>query len=128
MIYSDLLRGVILEKSKGQNLLQGASILAASTIIVKLIGAVFKIPLGNILNGDAMGYFSTAYSVFYHGVCDLYRRASGRHRENRSRTGCPRPLSGYQKAAATLFKIIYHIRRGRYCFADAVQRNLCQGS
>jgi len=53
-----------LEKTKGQNLIQGASILAASTMIVKLIGAVFKIPLGNILNGDAMGYFSTAYSVF----------------------------------------------------------------
>ena len=49
---------------KSQSLLQGASILAASTIIVKLIGAVFKIPLGNILDGDGMGYFSTAYSVF----------------------------------------------------------------
>ena len=33
-------------------------------IIVKLIGAIFKIPLGNILDGDGMGYFSTAYSVF----------------------------------------------------------------
>lgn len=33
-------------------------------IIVKLLGAVFKIPLGNILGGDGMGYFSTAFSIF----------------------------------------------------------------
>ena len=51
-------------KKRGQNLLQGASILAASTIFVKLIGAVFRIPLGNILNGEAMGYYSTSYSIF----------------------------------------------------------------
>lgn len=33
-------------------------------IIVKIMGAVFKIPLGNILGGDGMGYFSTAFSIF----------------------------------------------------------------
>ena len=53
-----------MQSRKSQNLLQGASILAAAMIIVKLIGAVFKIPLGNILDGEAMGYFSTSYSVF----------------------------------------------------------------
>ncbi len=53
-----------MQKNKGQSLLQGAGILAASMITVKLIGAIFKIPLGNILDGDGMGYFSTAYSVF----------------------------------------------------------------
>ena len=51
-------------KSKGQSLLQGAGILGASMIIVKLIGAVFKIPLGNILDGYGMSYFSTAYNIF----------------------------------------------------------------
>ena len=53
-----------MQSRKSQNLLQGASVLAAAMIIVKLIGAVFKIPLGNILDGEAMGYFSTSYSVF----------------------------------------------------------------
>lgn len=48
----------------GQNLLRGASVLGASMIIVKLFGALFKIPLGNILDGDGMGYFSTSYSIF----------------------------------------------------------------
>ncbi len=48
----------------GQNLLRGASVLAASMILVKLFGMLFKIPLGNILDGDGMGYFSTSYSIF----------------------------------------------------------------
>ena len=50
--------------SQGQNLLRGATVLGASMIIVKLFGALFKIPLGNILDGDGMGYFSTSYSIF----------------------------------------------------------------
>ena len=41
--------------SQGQNLLRGATVLGASMIIVKLFGALFKIPLGNILDGDGMG-------------------------------------------------------------------------
>ena len=49
---------------KSQNLLQGASILGASIIIVNLVGAVFKIPLGSILDGEGLGYYSTAYSIF----------------------------------------------------------------
>lgn len=53
-----------MQSRKSQSLLQGASVLAAAMIIVKLIGAVFKIPLGNILDGEGMGYFSTSYSVF----------------------------------------------------------------
>lgn len=53
-----------MQNSKSQSLLQGVSVLAAAMLIVKLVGAVFKIPLGNILDGEGMGYFSTAYSVF----------------------------------------------------------------
>ena len=39
-------------------------ILAVSMILTKIIGAVLKIPLTNILGGMGMGYFSTAYSLF----------------------------------------------------------------
>ena len=42
----------------------GAAILAAGTIIVKLIGALYKIPMANILGDTANGYFSSAYSVY----------------------------------------------------------------
>lgn len=49
---------------KKQNILQGALILTASTMLVKVIGALFKIPLANILGGVGMSYFVSAYDVF----------------------------------------------------------------
>lgn len=53
-----------MSKNKKHSFLYGATILAGSMIIVKLIGALFKIPLGNILGNTGMGYFSTAYNLF----------------------------------------------------------------
>lgn len=50
--------------NKKQNFLQGALILTAATIIVKIIGAAFKIPLMNLIGGDGFGYYNTAYQVF----------------------------------------------------------------
>lgn len=42
----------------------GAAILAAGTIIVKIIGAIYKIPLVNILGASAYGDFNGAYNVY----------------------------------------------------------------
>lgn len=39
-------------------------ILFAAMFITKIIGAVLKIPLTNMMGGTGMGYFSTAYSFF----------------------------------------------------------------
>ena len=47
-----------------KSFLKNTAVMFISMIIVKLLGAVFKIPLGNILGGDGMGYFSTAFSIF----------------------------------------------------------------
>ena len=44
-------------KEGGQNFLHGALILAASALIVKLIGAFFKVPLANIIGGLRYGLF-----------------------------------------------------------------------
>lgn len=49
---------------KKQSFLKGTLILSIAAVIVKVIGAVFKIPLMNILGGDGMGYFSTAYDLY----------------------------------------------------------------
>ena len=49
---------------KKQSFLHGAAILAAATLIVKLIGAVYKIPLGNIIGDAGYGYFTTAYDIY----------------------------------------------------------------
>jgi stage V sporulation protein B len=50
--------------AKKQSFFHGAIILSAAVAIVKLIGALFKIPLGNLLDGSGMGHFNVAYSVY----------------------------------------------------------------
>ena len=49
---------------KRQSFIQGSIILVAAMVVSKVIGAIFKIPLTNILGGTGMGYFSTAYGLF----------------------------------------------------------------
>ena len=39
-------------------------ILFISMAITKIVGALFKIPLANLLGGTGMGYFSTAYGLY----------------------------------------------------------------
>ena len=47
-----------------QTFLQGAAVLAAATAIVKVIGAIYKIPLQNIIGKAGYGYLGTAYNVY----------------------------------------------------------------
>lgn len=47
-----------------QSFLHGAAILVGATAIVKVIGAIFKIPLGNLIGETGMGYFQTAYDLY----------------------------------------------------------------
>lgn len=42
----------------------GAAILMVGSLLVKLIGAVYKIPLGNILPNEAFTDFDTAYNIY----------------------------------------------------------------
>jgi len=42
----------------------GAAILAASVVLVKVIGALYKIPLGSILTDAAFADFNTAYYIY----------------------------------------------------------------
>ena len=38
--------------------------LLVSALVTKIIGAIFKLPLTNLLGGSGMGYFSCAYGLF----------------------------------------------------------------
>ncbi|MDE6092176.1 MAG: polysaccharide biosynthesis C-terminal domain-containing protein [Ruminococcus sp.] len=49
---------------KKQNFLKGSLILMLSAAAAKALGALFKIPLTNLLGGVGMSYFSCAYSLF----------------------------------------------------------------
>ncbi len=51
-------------QEKKQSFMKGAAILSASTLLVKILGLLFSIPLANIIEPSAMSYFYTAYDIF----------------------------------------------------------------
>lgn len=51
-------------QNKGKTFLKGALILAIANLIVKLIGAFFKVPLYNLLGKDGNGLFNVAYQIY----------------------------------------------------------------
>ena len=53
-----------MSQPKKQNFLQGAALLALSVGIVKVIGAVYKIPLRAIIGDVGFAYFNTAYDIY----------------------------------------------------------------
>ena len=53
-----------MNQSKKQSFLHGAALLAMATIIVKIIGAFYKIPLKMIIGDQGFGYFNTAYNIY----------------------------------------------------------------
>ena len=46
------------------NFLKGAAILGIAGMIVKILGAVYRIPLGNILTDEGFGYYQTSYPTY----------------------------------------------------------------
>ncbi len=54
-----------MEKVKKQSFLQGALIIAIAHVIVKIIGALFKIPLTRfILGPDGIGIYNSSYTIY----------------------------------------------------------------
>ena len=51
-------------KTKGQNYMHGAAILGIGVIIMKILGFIYKIPLGNILGDEGYSMFMGAYSIY----------------------------------------------------------------
>ncbi len=44
--------------------IKNTALLFAAMAVTKIVGAIFKIPLANVLGGTGMGYFSTAYGLY----------------------------------------------------------------
>lgn len=51
-------------QKQSKSFMYGAIILLMANALVKVIGAIFKIPLTYILSEDGMGYFSTSYQMY----------------------------------------------------------------
>src|SRR6056297_1651637 len=47
-----------------KNFLKGAAVLGAAGLIVKIIGAVYRIPLTNLIGTEGIGYYQPAYQVY----------------------------------------------------------------
>ena len=47
-----------------QNFMGGAAILAGAVAVTKLLGALYKIPLGNLLDREGMAHFYAAYNIY----------------------------------------------------------------
>lgn len=50
--------------NRKDSFLKGALILGLAGILVKIIGAFFRIPLGNLIGAEGMGYYQAAYPVY----------------------------------------------------------------
>ena len=53
-----------MSKEKKQSFIGGTMILAIAVAVVKVIGALYKIPLGNILGTEGMTHFNSAYNIY----------------------------------------------------------------
>lgn len=50
--------------SKGQSFIKGAAILGVAGALVKILGAIYRIPLSNIIMDEGIGYYQTAYPFY----------------------------------------------------------------
>ena len=51
-------------EKKGQNYLHGAAILTAGVVIMKILGALYKVPLSNLIGDDGYSMFIATYNVY----------------------------------------------------------------
>ncbi|KAB3531850.1 putative polysaccharide biosynthesis protein [Alkaliphilus serpentinus] len=49
---------------KKESFLKGAAILGIAGIFIKVMGAFFRIPLGNIIGSEGLGYYQVGYPIF----------------------------------------------------------------
>ena len=52
------------QKRKSQSLLNGAMVLAVTTVIVKIIGILYKVPISNAVGAVGRGCFDSAYNLY----------------------------------------------------------------
>ncbi len=52
------------KESKNKSFIGGTLILGLAGLIIKILGAAFRIPLGNIIGATGMGYYQKAYPIY----------------------------------------------------------------
>lgn len=49
---------------ESQSFIKGAAILGVAAILVKVLGAIFRIPLANLIGPEGMSYYQSAYPIY----------------------------------------------------------------
>jgi len=49
---------------ESQSFIKGAAILGIAAILVKILGAIFRIPLANLIGPEGMSYYQSAYPIY----------------------------------------------------------------
>ena len=49
---------------ENKSFVKGAAVLGAAGLVVKILGAVFSIPLGNMVSETSMAYYQPAYYIY----------------------------------------------------------------
>lgn len=91
---------------KKQTFFKGSLILMISAAIAKVLGALFKIPLTNVLGGIGMGYFSCAYGLFlpiYALSVTGLSAAVAKNTAEAAATGCWKNVRRIRSTARLLF-------------------------
>ncbi len=96
---------VSLSNAKSQTFVFGAVILMFSNILVKVIGAIFKIPLTNTIGVDGMAYFNAAYSIYV----TLYNVSTSGLPVAISRMVAAENSRGNLKEVSRIFKIAFRL-------------------
>ena len=52
------------KKKRGADFVVQGSILAVASIVVRIIGIAYRIPMINIIGDEGMGYYGTAFNVY----------------------------------------------------------------
>ena len=60
----DAHRSNIRAESRAKGFMSGVLLLSLSTLLVKIIGLAFKIPMLSFLGTEGMGYFNSAYEIY----------------------------------------------------------------
>ena len=60
--------GHVVAKKRSNNFLVQGGILAIASIISRIIGLIYRVPLNNIIGDEGMGYYSNAYYIYNLGL------------------------------------------------------------
>lgn len=52
------------KQKKANNILKQGTILAVASVIVRMIGLLYRVPLNNLLTDDGVGIYSVAFQIY----------------------------------------------------------------